>query len=245
MRCLHFALIALAMLIALVPCSRADAPLVGTLFVTDGTFLYTLDSLGNATQIGQLGSAIFNITWQNGTLYGLATNSYLYTIDPGTATCKLVGDTGITVQQGFLSFGLTSYNGQLYTQVINYLTPGSSALYSINPNTGAAMATGSLGLSTYVYALASAGNGTFYGSEADNLPTSSFYTMGSAGSPSSVTQLSNGFYGMDFDPSGNLFGIHGDGIGDTATVYQISISSGTITPVFDAQVYGFGIAFVK
>ena len=244
MRYLHLVFIALATLVAWVPGSQAQ-PATGTLFATDGTFLYTLDlTSGNATQLGQLGTQLAAIAWQNGTLYGLASDGFLYTINPNTAACAYAGDTGILTSQGLLCAGLTAYNGTLYTQAINYVTPSSSTLFSINPSAPAAAAIGTIGSSTYVFTLAANSQGLFYGSEAANLP-SAFYGLNSSTGAATVIGQTAGYAGLAFDPSDNLYGVIGDGTGDTATLYLVDPTTGIGTPVADAQVYALGITFVK
>jgi hypothetical protein len=214
------------------------------LFSTDGTFLYTLDlSSGAATQLGQLGTQILSIAWQNGTLYGLGSDGYLYTIDPTTANTTYVGDTGILSKQNLLSAGLTAYNGHLYTQGINYVTPSSSTLFSINPSNAAANQIGLIGLSPYVFTLAASSQGAFYGSEAGNVP-SAFYSLGSNGAETLLGQT-NGYLGLAFDPFDNLFGVIPDPVGNTATVFLVDPATGIGTALVDAQIYAIGIAFVK
>jgi hypothetical protein len=245
MRCLRLVFIALATLVAWVPVSQAQ-PATGTLFTSDGTFLYTVDlTSGTATQLGQLGTQIVAIAWHNGTLYGLATDGFLYTIDPGTAACALVGNTEVLTTQGVLCAGLTAYNGQLYTQAIDYLAPGSSALYSINPSTATVTTIGPIGSSTYVFTLAANSQGTFYGSEAANLPSAFYSLSSSTGEATSIGQTVVGYTGLAFDPSDNLYGVIPDASGNTATIYLVDPTTGNGTPVVDAQVYAFGIAFVK
>jgi hypothetical protein len=244
MRYLRLILIALATLVAWVPGSQAQ-PATGTLFTTDGTYLYTLDlTSGNATLLGQLSTQIAAIAWQNGTLYGLASDGFLYTIDPNTAACMFAGDTGILTSQGLLAAGLTAYNGTLYTQAVNYVTPSSGTLFSINPSTAATAAIGTIGSSPYVFTLAANSQGLVYGSEAANIP-SNFYSVNLSDGAAAVIGQTGGYAGLAFDPSDNLYGVIGDPTGDTATIYLVDPTTGFGTPVVDAQVYALGIAFVE
>src|SRR5437588_513141 len=127
MRCLRSLLLAVAIFFAWAPLSQAQ-PAVGTLYATDGTFLYVVSG-GSASQIGQLDNPIYQIAWHNGVLYGLSASGYLYVINPFTAAGSLIGDTGILTNKGLSVTGLAFSNGLLYTQAINY--SGASTLYAI------------------------------------------------------------------------------------------------------------------
>src|SRR5260370_27696137 len=95
MRCLRSLFFALAMLAVWVPSTQAQ-PAVGTLFITDGTFLYASSVGGGAPGVvGQLDTAIYHIAWHGSTLYGLSSSGFLYSLNPATGSGTFIGDTGI------------------------------------------------------------------------------------------------------------------------------------------------------
>lgn len=75
----------------------------------------------------------------DGTLYGIASNDILYTIDKATAACTPVGETGVNASFT-QSMGFDHNNGVLY-----WVNAGDYHLYSVNTETGEATDLGAVG----------------------------------------------------------------------------------------------------
>ena len=75
----------------------------------------------------------------DGTLYGIASNDILYTIDKTTAACTPVGETGVNASFT-QSMGFDYNNGILY-----WVNAGDYHLYTVNTQTGEATDLGAVG----------------------------------------------------------------------------------------------------
>lgn len=111
--------------------------------------LYRLDIYtGQISLVGQMvtsHSMADTICINNeGILYMLTSDSYLYTVDKSTAECTLVGNTRIPEWSG-LSMTYNYETDTLYTTACSVDSPEDSGLYRLNTNNGIATRIGSVG----------------------------------------------------------------------------------------------------
>jgi Ca2+-binding RTX toxin-like protein len=134
----------------------------GASFGGSDTHLFRIDATtGSATDVGPLTAGGNNLSFfendylamRNGTLYAIVTSSFdraipsnsLFTINPATAACTLVGPVTLPVGTFLSSGGSMTYDANL--DRLFALTGFGGDLLSIDPTTGVATLVGSTGFS--------------------------------------------------------------------------------------------------
>jgi uncharacterized repeat protein (TIGR03803 family) len=240
------------------------AGLGGNLYAANypGSTLYQVNlTNGNFTTVGNAAISYYDFGGTTTALYGVDTNSNLYSVNQTTGAATLIGATGLGTG-GFQS--LSSGGAGLYTVA----QPGSTALlYSVNTTTGLATEIGDTG----IVDISGMGfvNGQLYaGDETGNLYTINVNTAASTlitnnglaiwgiGLPALTYSVlhnftggrdgSNPFAGLTRDTAGNLYGTAGaggtgecsyDNLTGCGTVFKLTHVNGawTFNPLYEFQ----------
>ncbi len=186
----------------------ALAEIGNTLYTGGDNEFYSVSGTGATTSIGPSSLGGDGFYWDLGstanTVYGLDSNSTLYSINTSTGASTSIGGTGIS-QTG--TFALSTGSSTLYASY-------GGELYTVNTTTGALTAVGSTGLSTTggagFDALATV-NGVLYGIYTDETNGGSLYSINtSTGSPTFITNVSGGAdypYGLAATPEPGSLGL--------------------------------------
>ena len=181
----------------------------------DLTSAYSISGLANNEQIR-------GIDWIGDTLYGLGSQSHLYTINPNNGVATLVGP-GFTPALDGIDFGFNAGTSQLY------VSSDLGQNLTLNPITGAATVgpnyTGApIDAMSYDYA-----NGNFYGlsAETDNLyllnPATGTETLIGPSGISFAERI-----GFDISPSTDT-AYFGGTVSGQSDLYSVNLSTGAFT----------------
>ena len=179
------------------------------------------------------------------TSFGGAPANTLVKINVTTGASTVVGNTGLTIQEGDLAFN--PMDGQLYAAWDQ--SGGTRDLFKINPSTGAATTVGSLGSSGDFSALAFNSAGTLFVVDTDGNGTSSFLkTVSPATAATLTTTVMNvklgSVAGLAFDPDTGIAYVADGNVGGTHILYTLNTVNGQATVVGPVGDSVAGLTFV-
>lgn len=214
---------------------RANAQLVygvssgtGQLFSFNSASPGTLDSAVTLTGMAN-GEQISTIDYVSGVLYGLGDESHLYTINPSSGTCSLIGSGAFSPVLNGVDFGLTAGPGLFYvsSDLGQNLSLSIGGVATANP-TYAGVSLTSLAYDPV--------NASLYGvSDASHSLYSLNPTTGAATFIGSLG-LSFSEVGFTITSSGNAY-LAGD-LGNQTALFSVNLSSGALTTMGDIGLSG-------
>lgn len=178
---------------------------------------------------------IAGATWANDIWYGCMYGGGLYTIDSQTGAMVLVGTSPDLT--GLAWDGSTMYGAS------------ATALYSIDPATGAGTLIGQLGGGGVMIGIACNAAGDLFGYDInDNMFYSIAKTTGAATAIGSLGFTFNYAQDMAFDKVNNVCYLAGYTINGTSGLYSVDVTTGAATFLAgfpgDAEITGFAIPYV-
>jgi|SRR5579864_465329 len=180
---------------------------------------------GAITEIGPTSVLLGGLGFVGGTLYGLAGDMNLYSVNTSTAALTLIGPyTGNFNGGGAMG---SSSDGTLYS------TNGVGDLWTVDPTSGAATLVGNMGLSTNSNPSGDGGSGLYVTSGSDLIQINRTTGAGTVIGAGSYTDI----FGLAY-LNGTMYATDAH---DTA-IYSINLANGQSTFVAN---YGSGLGFIE